>query len=82
MSVINGIMFHGVGASSASLCYTPQKKVVRWSWQTYWLAQAFVCWFALPFIGAYLTIPHLGEVLSKAPADESSAHGGIRLPEV
>ena len=69
MSVINGIMFHGVGASSASLCYTPQKKVVRWSWQTYWLAQAFVCWFALPFIGAYLTIPHLGEVLSKAPAE-------------
>lgn len=69
MSVINGILFHGVGASSASLCYTPQKKVVQWSWQTYWLAQAFVCWFALPFIGAYMTIPHLGEVLSKAPAD-------------
>ncbi len=69
MSVVNGVLFHAVGASSASLCYTPQKKVVQWSWQTYWLAQAFVCWFALPFIGAYLTIPHLGQVLSEAPVD-------------
>lgn len=69
MSVAIGILFHAVGASCASLCYTPQKKVTGWSWQTYWLAQAAVCWLLLPIIGAYLTIPHLGEVLREAPSD-------------
>ena len=68
MEVINGILFHAAGASSASLCYTPQKKVKGWSWQTYWLAQATVCWLLLPVIVAWLTIPQLATVLKEAPA--------------
>lgn len=69
MSVIGGVMFHAVGASFAALCYTPQKKVKQWSWQTYWLAQAFICWFFLPFLIAWITIPQLSEVLRNSPAD-------------
>ena len=69
MDVITGVLFHAIGASSAALCYTPQKKVVKWSWQTYWLAQAFVCWFLLPLVIAWLTIPELGQVLNEAPKD-------------
>lgn len=69
MEVLAGVMYHAVGASSASLCYTPQKKVRGWSWQTYWLAQASVCWLLLPVIVAWLTIPQLGAVLHEAPAD-------------
>ncbi|GAB3417014.1 L-rhamnose/proton symporter RhaT [Niabella aquatica] len=68
MQLFGGIFFHGVGASSAALCYTPEKKVKGWSWQTYWLAQAFVCWFLLPLVIAWITIPSLGRVLSEAPA--------------
>jgi L-rhamnose-H+ transport protein len=68
MEVINGILYHAVGASGASLCYTPQKKVVGWSWQTYWLAQALVCWLILPVVIACLTIPQLTTVLKQAPA--------------
>ena len=68
MEVINGILYHAVGASAAALCYTPQKKVVGWSWQTYWLAQAFICWLILPVVVAYLTIPHLAAVLNEAPS--------------
>ncbi len=68
MSVFAGILFHGVGASSAALCYTPQKKVQQWSWQTYWLAQALVCWLLLPLLVAWLTVPHLFDVLQQAPA--------------
>lgn len=67
MEVINGVLFHAVGASSASLCYTPQKKVKGWSWQTYWLAQAAVCWLLLPLIVAWLTIPQIATVLKEAP---------------
>lgn len=67
MQLANGILFHAVGASSASLCYTPQKQVKGWSWQTYWLAQAAVCWLLMPVLVAWLTIPHLGQVLQMAP---------------
>lgn len=67
MELINGVLFHATGASSAALCYTPQKKVVGWSWQTYWLAQAFICWLFLPVLMAFVTIPSLQQVLQEAP---------------
>jgi L-rhamnose-H+ transport protein len=62
-----GTALHALGAISSSVCYAPQKQVKNWSWQTYWLAQASFCWFLLPILGAILTIPHLGQVLSEAP---------------
>ncbi|WP_300598178.1 L-rhamnose/proton symporter RhaT [Niabella sp.] len=67
MQLFNGIFFHGVGASSAALCYTPEKKIRGWSWQTYWLAQAAVCWLILPVVVAIITVPSLGDVLKEAP---------------
>jgi L-rhamnose-H+ transport protein len=68
MEILVGVLYHAVGASSAALCYTPQKKLVGWSWQTYWLAQAFVCWLLMPLVVAALTIPQLFTVLEQAPA--------------
>ena len=62
-----GTAFHAVGAFSAAICYTPQKRVNGWSWQSYWLVQAVFCWFILPIVGAWLTIPELGAVLREAP---------------
>lgn len=69
MEVLTGILFHGIGASCAALCYTPEKKVRQWSWQSYWLAQAFVCWLLLPVVVAWITIPDLGTVLAEAPSN-------------
>lgn len=69
MEVITGILYHSVGASCAAMCYTPQKKVANWSWQTYWLAQAAVCWLLLPLIIAWITIPNIAQVLREAPSD-------------
>jgi L-rhamnose-H+ transport protein len=68
MEVVQAVLYHAVGASSAALCYTPQKKLVNWSWQTYWLAQAFVCWLVLPVVIAFITIPQLLAVLQEAPS--------------
>jgi L-rhamnose-H+ transport protein len=62
-----GTAFHTIGAASAALCYAPQRYLKRWSWQTYWLAQASMCWLILPWIFAYFTIPDLGTVLHEAP---------------
>jgi L-rhamnose-H+ transport protein len=64
---ILGVAFHAVGAFFAAVCYTPQKRVNGWSWQSYWLVQAAFCWFLLPILGAWLTIPHLMTVLREAP---------------
>ena len=62
-----GIGLHAVGATFAATCYTPEKRVRGWSWQTYWLTQASFCWFLLPLLGAWLTIPDLFAVLREAP---------------
>ncbi|HVW22683.1 MAG TPA: L-rhamnose/proton symporter RhaT [Opitutaceae bacterium] len=62
-----GTGLHAIGAGSAALCYAPQRYVRGWSWQTYWLVQAAGCWLILPWIGAALTVPHLGAVLAEAP---------------
>jgi L-rhamnose-H+ transport protein len=64
-----GALLHAFGATSAALCYTPQKRTRSWSWQTYWLAQAAVCWLILPWVVAWLTVPQLMTVLREAPAD-------------
>jgi len=69
IQLLTGIFLHAVGASCASLCYVPQKKAIGWSWQTYWLAQAAICWLLLPVIGAVISIPNLATVLHEAPSD-------------
>lgn len=63
-----GIALHGIGAVCAALCYTPQKRVRKWSWQSYWIVQAAFCWLILPIVGAALTIPDLRQVLAEAPS--------------
>ena len=67
MNLLAGITLHFIGAFAASVCYTPQKKTRHWSWQTYWLMQATVCWLVLPVLVAVLTIPDLPQVLAEAP---------------
>jgi L-rhamnose-H+ transport protein len=62
-----GAIILSIGGCSSALCYTPQKKTRAWSWQTYWLAQAAVCWLILPWIGAWLTTPQLMTVLAETP---------------
>src|SRR5512140_2188465 len=64
-----GVAMHAVGAFFAATCYTPQKQVRGWSWQTYWLSQAALCWFLLPIVGAMLTIPDLAAVLREGPRE-------------
>ncbi len=64
-----GVGLHAIGAFFAATCYTPQKRIKGWSWQTYWLTQASFCWLLLPILGAWLTIPDLLVVLHQAPTD-------------
>lgn len=61
-----GVALHGAGALLSANCYAPQKYIRRWSWQTFWMAQAVWCWLLWPILGALLTIPDLGGVLAEA----------------
>jgi len=63
------IFFHAIGATAAACCYVPQKKVKRWSWQSYWLIQAAFCWLLLPILGAFLTVPDFWQVVQTAPRE-------------
>jgi L-rhamnose-H+ transport protein len=74
---ILGTGLHAIGAAFAALCYTPQRRVKGWSWQSYWLVQAACCWFVLPILGAWLTIPELGAVLHEAPRGAMLASFGL-----
>ncbi len=62
-----GAALHAVGAAAAAFCFMPQQKLKGWSWQTYWLSQAAIGWLIAPLLGAWLTIPHLDQVLAEAP---------------
>ena len=62
-----GVTFHSAGAMLAANCYAPQKYIQRWSWEIFWMTQAFWCWLLWPILGAILTIPHLAQVLTNAP---------------
>ena len=63
------IFFHAIGAASAAVCYVPQKRARGWSWQSFWLLQAAFCWFVLPIVGAFLTVPDFWQVIHEVPKD-------------
>ncbi|MGC4074086.1 MAG: L-rhamnose/proton symporter RhaT [Nibricoccus sp.] len=67
--LVLSISFHAIGAFCAAICYAPQKRVTGWSWQTFWLIQAAFCWFLLPVIGAFLTVPDYLSVVRAVPND-------------
>src|ERR1041385_5043717 len=60
------ILFHAIGAMSAAVCYVPQKKTRGWSWQSFWITQAAFCWFTLPILGAFLTVPGFTSAVHEA----------------
>lgn len=62
-----GTLLHAVGGFCAAIFYTPSHKAKRWSWETYWLAQASFSWLIVPIVGAILTVPNFAQVLHEAP---------------
>jgi len=63
---VAGVSLHGTGALLAANCYAPQKFIRNWSWETFWIVQAAFCWLIWPIVGAALTIPELGAVITEA----------------
>lgn len=56
-SILLGIFWHFVGATSAACFYAPFKQVKHWSWETMWSLGGFFSWIILPWIVSYLLLP-------------------------
>lgn len=66
---ILGILLHGVGAFAAAICFTPQHRVRKWTFETFWFWMSMSAWFLLPVLGSLLFIPDLGGVLAASPKE-------------
>jgi len=62
-----GVLLHALGGFAAGSFYIPLKKVRGWGWESAWLVNGFFSWIVMPWTVAFLTVPHLGEILTDAP---------------
>jgi len=65
---IIGTGLHAIGGISASSCYLPNTQTRKWSWGTFWLAQALFAWVIMPLVFGWLTVPYFFQILIDAPA--------------
>lgn len=56
-SILLGIFWHFIGATSAACFYAPLKKVTNWSWETMWSIAGLFSWVLLPWIISYFLLP-------------------------
>lgn len=56
-SIVLGIFWHFVGATSAACFYAPYKKVRHWSWETMWSLGGLFSWIILPWGISYWLLP-------------------------
>ncbi len=59
-----GTGIHALGGISAATCYLPFQKIKNWSWNTFWLVQAFFAWILVPILLGWATVPDYFSVLS------------------
>ncbi len=65
---IIGTGLHAIGGISAASCYLPNTQTRKWSWGTFWLAQALFAWVIMPLLVGWLTVPGFFQILIDAPA--------------
>lgn len=68
MFAILGVFFHFIGGFASGSFYVPYKKVKGWAWESYWITGGFFSWLIIPFLAAYLTIPHFMDIIFSASA--------------
>ncbi|ANI89658.1 sugar:proton symporter [Arachidicoccus ginsenosidimutans] len=64
MQVILGIIYHFLGGFASGSFYIPYKKVKGWAWESLWIAGGIFSWLFIPFLAAWLTIPHFMQIIA------------------
>lgn len=70
---ILGIFFHAVGGFAAGSFYSPLKKLRSIAWESAWLLMGVAAWLGAPWFAAWMTTPHLDEVISESIAFQPTA---------
>jgi L-rhamnose-H+ transport protein len=71
MIVFNPILgtgLHAIGGISAASCYLPNTQTRKWSWGTFWFAQALFAWLIRPVIVGWVTVSDFFTILVNAPS--------------
>ena len=68
MQVISGIIYHFIGGFASGSFYLPYKKVKGWAWESYWIVGGLFSWLLVPFVAAYLTVPHFLNIIQNTDA--------------
>src|SRR2546423_9829516 len=63
MQVILGVIFHFIGGFASGSFYIPFKKVKGWAWESYWIIGGLFSWLIVPFLAAYITVPHFMDII-------------------
>jgi len=70
-----GILLHAIGGFAAGSFYSPLKKIRNIAWESAWLLMGLAAWLAAPWFAAWMTTPHLDEVVSESFATQPQAVG-------
>ncbi len=62
-SALLGVILHAIGGFAAGSFYAPLKAVRGWAWESFWLVMGIAAWIGAPWIVAWITTPHLLEVI-------------------
>lgn len=65
---ILGTGLHAIGGIAAASCYLPSTRTQKWSWGTFWLAQALFAWIIMPLVVGWLTVPGFFQILADSPS--------------
>ncbi len=66
-SPVIGVIYHWIGGLASASNFIPFRPIKRWSWEIYWIVQGFAAWMVAPICLALLLVPHLFQVLHRAP---------------
>src|SRR3569833_1311572 len=67
MQVLFGIIYNFISGFASGSFYMPYKKVIGWSWESYWIIGGLFSWLIVPPLAAWLTIPGFADIISNAP---------------
>ncbi|MGA1976579.1 MAG: L-rhamnose/proton symporter RhaT [Bacteroidales bacterium] len=70
MKPIEGILLIAIGSICAASFYVPFKKVRTWAWESYWISQGLFAWIVIPWLFAFIFVPHgqLIPIIREAPS--------------
>jgi L-rhamnose-H+ transport protein len=63
-----GVLYHWIGGLASASNFIPFRPIKRWSWEIYWIVQGFAAWVVAPALLAWLLVPHLTDILHRAPS--------------